>query len=400
MRTNKRYERTILTMNGILGINRYVLRPKTSEDAFRLQEQEGVNAVVPMDDFLGLTGLPFKLTPNLMINTAYWAQNQGSYQEAEEAILRAYGVKVNDDTVRKVTNYVGNVVFQADCERANAAYEQLNQGKLNFPNRKKKGVLYIEADGAALNTRVKDNDGSTWRENKLGMVFSSDNIYTWTNHKGEKQRQLNKREYIAYIGAVAEFKKHLLACALKNGYGKYEKTVLVSDGAAWIRNMKEELFPDAQQILDFYHLCENVNTYAKCLFDQDHEQCGNWAVATCTLLKKSKWQDVLNDLEKRKKPTNCTVDLSGYIQNNIHNIDYAAYLQEGYFIGSGAIESGNKSVLQQRLKQAGMRWNVHTAQNLLSLRAKYKSNLWVTEVENPVLNLLASSSCKISPSTS
>ncbi|MDR0684516.1 MAG: hypothetical protein LBF83_05255 [Spirochaetaceae bacterium] len=32
----------------------------------------------------------------------------------------------------------------------------------------------------------------------------------------------------------------------------------MSDGAAWIRNMVEELFPDAQQILDFFHLCENV----------------------------------------------------------------------------------------------------------------------------------------------
>jgi len=392
LRTNKRYERTVLTVNGALTLNRYVLRPKTNADAKRLRESEGLNAVVPLDDFLKLTGLPFKLTPKLMLNTAFWAQNQGSYQEAEEAILRAYGVKVNDDTVRKVTNYVGNVVFQADCERANTAYEQLNQGKLKFPTRKKNGVLYIEADGAALNTRIKDNDGSTWRENKLGMVFSSDNIYTWTNHKGEKQRQLSKREYTAYIGTVAEFKKHLFFCALKNGYGKYEKTVLISDGATWIRNMKDELFPDAQQILDFYHLCENVNTFAKHLFGQNPAQYESWATSMCTLLKKSKWKDVLNDLEKRKKPTNCTIDLYGYIQNNIPNIDYAAYLREGYFIGSGAIESGNKSVLQQRLKQAGMRWNVLTAQTLLTLRAKYKSNLWLADVENLIIGLLDASS--------
>jgi len=379
-------------VNGALTLNRYVLRPKTDADAIRLREGEGLNAVVPLDDFLKLTGLPFKLTPNLMLNTAFWAQNQGSYQEAEEAMLRAYGVKVNDDTVRKVANYVGNVVFQADCERADAAYERLNRGKLKFPARKKNGVLYIETDGAALNTRVKDNDGSTWRENKLGMVFSSDNIYTWTNHKGEKQRQLNKREYTAYIGAVAEFKKHLFSCALRNGYGKYEKTVLISDGATWIRNMKDELFPDAQQILDFYHLCENVNTFAKHLFGQNPTQYESWATSMCALLKKSKWKDVLNDLEKRKKPANCTVDLYGYIQNNIPNIDYAAYLREGYFIGSGAIESGNKSVLQQRLKQAGMRWNVPTAQNLLTLRAKYKSNLWIADVENLIIGLLDASS--------
>jgi hypothetical protein len=127
--------------------------------------------------------------------------------------------------------------------------------------------LYIEVDGAALNTRNKDEIGSSWRENKLGIVFSSDNIYTWINRRtGEKQRQILKREYVSYVGGVQEFKKHLLSCALKNGYGEYEKTVMISDGAAWIRNMREELFPDARQILDFYHLCENVNTFAKHAF--------------------------------------------------------------------------------------------------------------------------------------
>jgi hypothetical protein len=33
-------------------------------------------------------------------------------------------------------------------------------------------------------------------------------------------------------------------------------------------------------------------------------------------------------------------------------------------------------VLQQRLKQPGMRWNKDSCQYILSLMAKYKSNLW------------------------
>ena len=152
--------------------------------------------------------------------------------------------------------------------------------------------------------------------------------------------------------------------------------------------MREELFPDAQQILDYYHLCENVNTYAKHLLGMEPSQYAEWANEMCTLLKASKWDSVLNDLKGRKKPLLCPVDLYGYINNNIPNIDYARYLDEGYFIGSGAIESGNKSVLQQRLKQAGMRWNTQTAQYLLTLRAKYKSGLWTQEVERPVLELL------------
>jgi hypothetical protein len=328
------------------------------------------------------------MTPEVMLNAAYWAQGQCSYQEAEESILRAYQLKINDDTIRQVANYIGSLVFQEDCKQAESAFNKLNQGRLQFPDRKKKGILYIEVDGAALNTRSKDANGSSWRENKLGIVFSSDNVYTWKNHRGEKQRQIMKREYVAYIGSVSEFKKHVLSCALKNGYGKYEKTVMISDGATWIRNMREELFPDAQQILDFYHLCENVNTFAKHLFGMEPSKYAKWADEICALLKASRYKEVLVDLKGRKKPDLCPVDLYGYIQNNVDNIDYAHYLEEGLFIGSGAIESGNKSVLHQRLKQAGMRWNPQTAQYLLTLRAKYKSRLWVQEVEYPVLRFL------------
>ena len=389
MRTNKKYTRSILTVNGLLNINRYVLRPKTEADRQLLHTLEGINAVVPIDDFLKLTHLPFKMTPEVMLNTAYWAQVQGSYQEAEEAIMRTNQLKINDDTIRQVTNFIGNLVFQKDCKQAEDAFDKLNLGKLRFPTRKKKGVLYIEVDGAALNTRIKDENGSSWRENKLGIVFSSDNIYNWTNRRtGEKQRKILKREYVAYIGGVQEFKKHILSCALKNGYGEYEKTVMISDGATWIRNMREELFPDAQQILDYYHLCENVNTFAKHIFGQEPSQYRKWADETCALLKVSKHEEVLSDLKTKKKPHHCPVDLYGYIQNNAANINYANYVDEGLFIGSGAIESGNKSVLQQRLKQAGMRWNPLTAQYLLTLRSKYKSNLWSLEVERPILRLL------------
>jgi len=133
----------------------------------------------------------------------------------------------------------------------------------------------------------------------------------------------------------------------------------LDDGATWIRNMVEEYFPDAQQILDFFHLSENVHTYAKYLFKMD--------------------------AAKDKKPNGCPINLHGYILNNINNIDYAAYEGKGYFIGSGAIESGNKIILQDRLKRAGMRWNTQTAQAILTLKSKAESGLWHRDVEVPFL---------------
>jgi hypothetical protein len=389
LKTDKRYQKSITSTNGKLYFSRYLLRPAGKEAAQKLFELEGIKAVAPLDCYLGIANLPFKMTVDAMLAVSYWAQNQCSYQRAEEAIKKATGVFINDDTVRQVANYIGELIFNEDCRRAGESVELLFSGNAASA-RKRRGVLYIEADGAAVNTRHKDNDGSTWRENKLGIVFSSDNIYMWTDKKGIRQRQLRKREYVSYIGSADEFRKHLLACALRNGYGAYEATVILGDGAAWIRTMAEDYFPDAQQILDFFHLCENVHEYAREYFRANESKYKEWARKTCAALKKSQYPSVLKELESHDTAHmgKSTVNLHGYITNNIKNIDYAAYEEKGYFIGSGAIESGNKIVLQQRLKQAGMRWNVKTAQNMLTLKAKAESSLWYCDVESYVRNLL------------
>ena len=345
-----------------------------------------VRSIVPLDSYLGLAGLPFKITPAAMLKIAYWAQNQSSYQRAEDAISEALHIRVNDDTVRHVANYVGSMAFKNDCIRAEEAYSQLRNGKIRG-SKSTKGVVYIQTDGAALNTRTRDESGSSWRENKLGEVFNSENIRYWTDRKGERRHSIGQREYTSYVGSVSEFKKHLLACAIRNGYGRFSDAVILSDGATWIRNMVGELFPDAQQILDFFHLCENVNTFAKALFNGDEAKYPLWANDICDQLKASQFDAVLRELAQYKdnKLNGCSVNLYGYIVNNINNIDYATYEEKGYFIGSGAIESGNKIILQDRLKRAGMRWNTKTAQAMLTLKTKAESNIWHRDVEQPFL---------------
>ena len=77
-------------------------------------------------------------------------------------------------------------------------------------------------------------------------------------------------------------------------------------------------------------------------------------------------------------------NLKIYIENNRNRINYPIYRACGYFVGSGAIESTHKTILQQRLKRAGMRWSVKGAQALLTLRAKDESNRWA-DVENLVI---------------
>lgn len=193
--------------------------------------------------------------------------------------------------------------------------------------------------------------------------------------------RIEKREYVTLLGSAEEFKKHLFRCAIKNGYGQYKNTVILSDGAVWIANIVKELFPDSQHILDFYHLSENVFSYAKELYYFDENKYIQWSERICQMLKAGKSKDVIDELKVLpklyKKPS---VNLLHYIVTNMERIEYPKYIEQGFFIGSGAIESGNKVVLQKRLKQAGMRWNPITAQYLLTLKSKEESGLWGPDV--------------------
>jgi hypothetical protein len=351
-----------------LTINRSILRLEG--------ETEGPKEVVPLDEYLGIDKLPFKMTRQMMIEVAFWGQNQTSFKMAERILQKIYGVSITDDLIRKVTYYVGKVVYEEDLRRAQDIYKNMK----DIPyERDIPGVLYIMTEGAAINTRIKDDEGSTWRENKLGLVFSSKDLKL---RKDGETHDILKKEYVSYIGSVNEFKKFLIECAVRNGYGRYTQVVIIGDGATWIRNMCLELFPDAIQILDFFHLKENLYVFAKHLYPNNVTEYTKWAETIAGLLRKSKTAQALNMLEEYKdtKLPPGIVNPYIYLLNNKDKVDYELYRQNGWFIGSGSVESGNKTVLQKRCKQAGQSWDVVNAQYLLTLKAKEESDLWEQHV--------------------
>jgi hypothetical protein len=149
--------------------------------------------------------------------------------------------------------------------------------------------------------------------------------------------------------------------------------------------MKDKYFPDAQQILDFYHLKEHISDYSKIIFNNVENKYKIWTKNISKLFKTSKTNEAI-ELIKASTPSRFKNELDGflqYINNNKSNIDYANYLKQGFFIGSGAIESANKIVLQRRIKNGAMRWNVESGQAVVTLIAKVRSGLWLSDVVKP-----------------
>lgn len=58
----------------------------------------------------------------------------------------------------------------------------------------------------------------------------------------------------------------------------------------------------------------------------------------------------------------------GYFAANAARMEYPRFRHLGLPVGSGAIESGAKHLVQHRLCRAGMRWSARGATAILALR--------------------------------
>ena len=166
-----------------------------------------------------------------MVEVAFWGQNQPSFKKASDIIKRVHNIEISYITVKNVTEYIGNLLFQKLLDNADNIWN--NRANIEINNKKDKLILYIESDGAAVNTRIEDENGSTWKENKLAILFSDKNIYKRKN----KANMITHKDFVSYLGNVDTFRRLLFAKAVELKYWEYENIVFISDGATWLRNM-------------------------------------------------------------------------------------------------------------------------------------------------------------------
>jgi hypothetical protein len=147
---------------------------------------------------------------------------------------------------------------------------------------------------------------------------------------------------------------------------------VVADGAHWIWTGVQQLFPSAEEILDYYHCAEHIHTLAGLHYGEQPERALEWVAATMARLFAGEVDGVLWGLQ-RMRPASASalaaIDaLRGYLQNNRKRINYRAQRKAGYPLGSGGIESAHKFICHARLKRSGAWWYVANSNHMLALR--------------------------------
>ena len=244
-------------------------------------------------------------------------------------------------------------------------------------------TLYIEFDGTGVpmvahevaGRKGKQADGSArTREAKLGCVFTQ----TGFDDQGRPVRDPQTTTFVGAIESAEPFGRRLYAEAVRRGLFEAKRVVCLGDGAQWVKNLAGVHFGHAQFIIDFYHACEHVGDLCRALFDRDLKRFNRYRDRWVHALEEGDIEGILEQarrlLPKDPKAGKDARTQIGYFEKNKQHMRYAAFRKQGYFIGSGVIEAGCKTVIGQRLKQSAMEWTLAGANAIIALRCTTLSN--------------------------
>lgn len=189
--------------------------------------------------------------------------------------------------------------------------------------------------------------------------------------------------YAATMGSPETLGEAWNGLAKQAGRGLNSFVHVVCDGAAWLEKQAQAQLQPDRHLLDFYHVCEYLGA-AK----ENCAQNARWLGTQKNRLKKNRHHQVIDELEKHLEPeTDDDAEAPvrrahRYLRNHAHQLDYQGSRQDGLPIGSGMIESGNKHLIQSRMKIAGAAWTKSTAEAMIAARAQRANGNWDAHWQN------------------
>ena len=178
------------------------------------------------------------------------------------------------------------------------------------------------------------------------------------------------------LKSIHEFGPCLRQEALRRGMATAGQVVLLIDGANGLENMGKDCFKDAIQNVDFYHALVHAGEVLQALLGKNHPDDEKRRRRWAKRLLKDKVETLIKETRQEcaGQPQEQAVEEAlGYFVRNVSRMQYGTFRAAGYFIGSGVVEAGCKTVIGGRCKQSGMFWSESGAENVLALRCLHSS---------------------------
>ncbi len=324
-----------------------------------------------------LWGLHDRCTPGVASEVSKLVAMLGSLEEVER-VLADRGQPLDLKAIRAMAYR-----FAA---RARAAQRT---GSLNWGETVAGRRVVLSVDGGRIRLRTTRRGPKTakgrnryrtdWREPKLLLLYVADD-------KGQMDR-----DFLAVIdgtlgGPDAIFK--LMEFYLRElKIATADQVLFVADGARWIWNRVGALLrrlgvkpEQINELVDFYHAVEHLGKIAALRRRWTVQERQTWIGRQRRRLLKGKVEEVQAAIDAvcGSRPGKALRRERDYFQRNIGKgrMDYARIVESKLPIGSGAIESAIRRVVNLRLKGASIYWHKTSAEAVLLLRSYYKAGRW------------------------
>jgi hypothetical protein len=226
----------------------------------------------------------------------------------------------------------------------------------------------VSLDGWMVNIR-----GEGWKEVKTGVIYRIVPCEEKESQTGElvERAAAVDLSYVAHLGGPEPFGELLWQEAVRRQVPAAYEKVCVSDAAAWIWGLCQDYFPEAGQLVDWYHALTHLHEAATLAFSEDAAKANRWIHAHQTLLYQGQPASVANHIDTlaSRAPAERSQALQSqatFFRHHSHRMAYLEFREQGWPIGSGPAEAACKQ-FQSRLKGPGMRWSRPGADRMLVL---------------------------------
>jgi len=313
----------------------------------------------PLDERLGIE--PGQMSGEV-VKVAALCGVQDAFEAGSDLLARTTLLELSPNSVRKACQHIGEQVMEQETQmqaRSQDLAAQLTQRRATTKPKR----LYGSMDGfyVLLENGYHEMKAGAWWTTRLRRdgTVEADQLH----------------DYVDLLPAE-EFADLVWATGFARQADQALELVFIADGAEWIWRIVSRLYPNAIQIVDWYHACTYLAAIAADAFS-DPPQAEAWLSQQHTALWNGHLVTVFRACRALSSQAPQAVhNALSYFAHNRTRLRYAKFRSMGLQIGSGSMESGCKQLGLERLKIAGARWSETGARKVAKARAAYLSGHW------------------------
>jgi hypothetical protein len=306
---------------------------------------------------------------------AFTATLAGSYEQAA-LLAKKWGCEVDDAVIHRLVQRLGS---KAEAQTRQRLKELPLESQ---PQRRPSQLAVLMLDGWQVRFRgpgwgkkKTKKERVEWHELKTGVFY----LHEQATRREARRGMIARRSLVRWQGEPVDFGQRLHWEALRGGLGRAKETLVVADGSPWIWNLKADRWPQARELLDFYHGAEHLWALGRAYQRGDESKSKSWVEPRLHRLRNGKEQSVLQEISELKATGSEAGEMvrkeKNYFAGQSGRMNYQEIAERDWPIGSGPVESACRQS-QCRFKRPGQSWTPLGLRHLCALDEARHNEHW------------------------